>query len=350
MTPTAGLPTLLTVLLDAGLRISIGLVPVFVFLAMLIWLESFKLVPRRLVAVLLVAGALAAGASMIINLRVAEMLQLDSRSLARYAAPIIEEVLKGSVIVFLIVRNRVGFLVDAAICGFAVGAGFAAVENVYYFKQLSDTAIAMWVIRGFGTAIMHGGVTSLMAIISEHLTERRGSHRAHLFVPGLVLAAAVHAFFNHFYLSPDVSTLALLVGLPALFAVIFKVSEEATQSWLGVGFDTDQELLQAINEGRISESRVGRYLLALRSRFPAAIVVDMLCLIRLHLELSIRAKGILLMRKAGFAAPLDAEFTSRLEELRFLEKSVGLTGMIALRPVFNMSSRDLWQLEMMKRQ
>jgi hypothetical protein len=197
---------------------------------------------------------------------------------------------------------------------------------------------------------MHGGVTSLMAIISAHLTERSGSHRAYLFLPGLVLAAAIHAFFNHFYFSPGLSTLALLVGLPALFAVVFRVSEEATQSWLGVGFDTDQELLQAINEGRISESRIGRYLRTLRARFPAEIVVDMLCLIRLHLELSIRAKGILLMRKAGFSAPLDAEFTSRLQELKFLEKSVGKTGLIALHPIFSMSSRDLWQLEMIRRQ
>jgi hypothetical protein len=189
-----------------------------------------------------------------------------------------------------------------------------------------------------------------MAIISKYLTERKGSHRPYLFVPGLVLATAVHAFFNHFYLSPGVSTLALLVGLPALFAVIFRVSEEATQNWLGVGFDTDQELLQAINEGRISESRAGRYLRTLKSRFPAEVVVDMLCLIRLHLELSIRAKGILLMRKEGFPAPVDTEFTSRLEELRFLEKSVGKTGLIALHPIFNMSSRDLWQLETIKRQ
>jgi RsiW-degrading membrane proteinase PrsW (M82 family) len=350
MISNAELPGLFTVLLDAGLRISIALVPVFAFLAILIWLESFKLVPRRLVALLLLAGATTAGASLFLNLRVAEMLQLDTRSLARYAAPIIEETLKGSIVVYLVVRNRVGFLVDAAICGFAVGAGFAAVENAYYFKHLSNSAVIVWMIRGFGTAIMHGGVTSLMAIISAHLTERSGSHRAYLFLPGLVLAAAIHAFFNHFYFSPGLSTLALLVGLPALFAVVFRVSEEATQSWLGVGFDTDQELLQAINEGRISESRIGRYLRTLRARFPAEIVVDMLCLIRLHLELSIRAKGILLMRKAGFSAPLDAEFTSRLQELKFLEKSVGKTGLIALHPIFSMSSRDLWQLEMIRRQ
>jgi RsiW-degrading membrane proteinase PrsW (M82 family) len=343
------LPGLLSVLVDAGFRISLGLLPVLTFLAALVWLESFKLVPRRLVALLLVAGAASAGVSLYLNLLVAEALELDARSLARQAAPIIEETLKASVVVYLILRNRVGFLVDAAICGFAVGAGFAAVENTYYFKYLSDPPVIVWLIRGFGTAIMHGGVTSLMAIVSKLLTERFGPNRLYLFLPGLVLAAGIHAFFNRFYLSPGLSTLVLLVGLPVIFAVVFKVSEEATHSWLGVGFDTDQELLQAINEGRISESRIGRYLRALRARFPAETVVDMLCLIRLHLELSIRAKGILLMQKAGFSVQPDPEFAPRLQELRYLEKSVGKTGLIALHPIFNMSSRDLWQIEMIRR-
>jgi RsiW-degrading membrane proteinase PrsW (M82 family) len=332
------------------LRITIALVPVLAFLFGLIWLESFKLVPRRRVALLLVGGALTAGAGIVFNSSLAELLELDAKSLARYAAPIVEEVLKGSIIVYLIARNRVGFLVDAAICGFAVGAGFAAVENAYYFRQFAGSAVVVWVVRGFGTAIMHGGVTSLMAIVAQYLTEKSGAVRVNLFFPGLLLAVVVHSFFNHFYFSPGVSTLAVLAGLPVLLAIVFRVSEEATQNWLGVGFDTDQELLLAINEGRISDGRVGRYLSDLRQRFPAETVVDMLCLIRLHLELSIRAKGILLMRKAGFDAPLDEEFTTRLDELRYLEKSVGKTGLMALNPIFNMSSRDLWELEVLRQQ
>jgi hypothetical protein len=189
-----------------------------------------------------------------------------------------------------------------------------------------------------------------MAVVSKLLTERRGTARPHLFLPGLALAIGLHTFFNHFYLSPGVSTLIILVGMPLVFIVVFKLSGKATQEWLGVGFDSDQELLTAISEGRISEGRVGSYLQALRSRFPAEIIVDMLCLIRLHLELSIRAKGILMMRKEGFPVPLDEEFLSRLQELRYLEKSLGRTGLMALKPIFNMSSRDLWKIEMIKQQ
>jgi len=69
---------------------------------------------------------------------------------------------------------------------------------------------------------------------------------------------------------------------------------------LGTGFDTDTELLKLIVSGQGSESRIDMYLHELRERFPPTTVVDMICVSRLRLELSIRANGILLARSAGF--------------------------------------------------
>ena len=123
-------------LLFAGFRILIGLLPVFAFLLALILLDSFKLVKLRMVATLIVTGGLAAVASLLVNSELGSFFDLDTAVLARYIAPVIEEILKSAVIVFLITRHRVAFLVDAAIIGFAVGAGFAAVENIHYFVAL----------------------------------------------------------------------------------------------------------------------------------------------------------------------------------------------------------------------
>ena len=73
----------------------------------------------------------------------------------------------------------------------------------------------------------------------------------------------------------------------------------------------------------------------------------MLCLLRLHAELSIQAKGVLLMREAGFETEPDPEIREKLVELEFLEKSVGKTGMRALAPFLHWRTRDLWQLHML---
>lgn len=336
-------------LLFAGALLLLGLLPVFAFLLALILLDSYKLVRLRLVARVIVAGGVAAVASLVVNHQLEIGAEINGVMLTRYVAPVIEEVLKGSIIVLLIARNRAGFLVDAAIFGFAVGAGFAAVENIHYFAALRDPSLPLWLVRGFGTAVMHGSVTAIMAIIAKQLEETRGGARFWTFVPGLLVAVILHSAFNHFFFSPTLTTVLILVILPALFVAIFHLSEGRTRDWLGTGFDADAELLELIGSGKIAEDRIGAYLQELRQRFPPTAVADMLCLLRLRVELSIRAKGILLARQSGFELPRDPETEARFAELRFLEHSIGRTGLLAMSPLFHFSDRDLWQFHMIEK-
>jgi RsiW-degrading membrane proteinase PrsW (M82 family) len=332
-----------------GGTILIGLLPVFAFLLALILLDSFKLVKVKTVVVLIIAGGLSAVAGLVVNRWLGAALDLEGAALARYVAPVVEELLKGAVIVFLIARHRVAFLVDAAIIGFAVGAGFAALENIHYFMVLGDNSVALWIVRGFGTALMHGSVCAIMAIISRQLVDARGGAHWWVFLPGLTIAIVLHSIFNHFLIGPSLSTALILVALPIFFVGVFNISEGRTREWLGTGFDTDSELLETINAGQVADSRIGAYLTELRDRFPPETVVDMVCLLRLRLELSIRAKGILLAREAGFEVPGDPEMEGRFQELEFLEESIGRTGLLALSPLFHFSDRDLWQYHMIGR-
>jgi len=57
-----------------------------------------------------------------------------------------------------------------------------------------------------------------------------------------------------------------------------------------------------------------------------------------------RAKGVLMMREAGFDAAPDPLVRDKFQELRYLEKSIGKTGLRALHPFVHTSTRDLWQL------
>jgi hypothetical protein len=70
-------------------------------------------------------------------------------------------------------------------------------------------------------------------------------------------------------------------------------------------------------------------------------------MLRIHLELSIRAKGILLMREAGFEPEPEPAIEAQFKELKYLEKSIGRTGQMAMHPILNMSDRELWQLNML---
>ena len=203
-------------------------------------------------------------------------------------------------------------------------------------------------MRGLGTAIMHGSTTAIVAILAKDLSDRHGSQALHWFLPGLLLAVGVHSFFNHLLLNPLLTTALLLLAMPLLLLGVFERSEQSTRQWLGSNLDSDVELLELILSERMADSRVGRYLESLRTRFPGPVVADMLCLLRIHLELSLSAKGILLARSAGIRIPADAPVRADFEELRFLERSIGPTGKLAILPFLRTSSRELWQLHMLE--
>lgn len=324
--------------------IPVALLPVLCFLGLLVLLDSFKLVPFSQVLRSVLWGILAALAGLVLNQALLARVDWSILSFSRYAAPVIEETLKALPVIWLIRKQRCGFLVDAAIHGFAVGAGFALVENIYYLYSLENSNIFLWIVRGFGTAIMHGSTTAIFAILSKGLSERHDSVAWRWFLPGLLAAIVIHSAFNHFLLPPLAMTALLLVVFPLLVMFVFGESEKATRNWLGMGFDTDAALLEQVLSGEVRESRVGQYLLALRERFSGEIVADMLCMLQINLELSMRAKGILMAREAGITVPIGDDVRPKLEELKFLESSVGTTGKIAMQPFLQTSSRDLWQL------
>jgi len=325
----------------------LGLLPVCCFLAALVYLDSYKLTPMRWVLTTIMLGSAAALLSYPINLVGLEWLGIGFASFTRYVAPLVEEALKAFVIIALIRRNRIGFLVDAAIFGFAVGAGFAIFENIFYLQRLPDTALGTWIVRGFGTAIMHGGATAIFAIVSHTLAGQKTTRGRTIFLPGFAVAVILHSVFNHFFFAPIVNTLAVLASLPVVLTVIFQQSEKSVSDWLGMGFDADTELLELINSGEFSTSKVGMYLNSLKEKFEGPIVVDLLCYLRLHTELSIRAKGLLMMRESGFMDTTGEETKAKLEELNFLESSIGTTGKLAIKPFLKMSPKDLWQFYML---
>jgi RsiW-degrading membrane proteinase PrsW (M82 family) len=325
----------------------VALLPVLIFLAALVYLDSFKLVSLRSVILAMAVGGLAAGVSYVLNGTLLDAMGLDFVTYSRFVSPWLEEALKAAILIHLIRTRRIGMLVDAAILGFAIGSGFAVVENLYYLASRPDAHIAVQVIRGFGTAIMHGGATAIFAIVSVSLAEKRPDDILTVFLPGLLAAATLHSGFNHLLAKPVLATLGILLALPPLMQFVFARSEKALRDWLDADLDSDMELLELINSQEFSESHVGTYLHSLREKFRGEVVADMLCYMRLHVELALRAKGLILLRESGLDTPVDDETREKLAEMQYLERSIGRTGRIAMRPVLPMSSKDLWQIYML---
>ncbi|HEX7421157.1 MAG TPA: PrsW family glutamic-type intramembrane protease [Thermoanaerobaculia bacterium] len=329
------------------LRVAFAFVPVSLFLWSLLYIDSYKLVGVHRLLNVMASGFAAALASYIINKRILDGVIVDHNTLTHLIAPAVEEALKLIPVLFLLRTRRIGFVVDAAICGFATGAGFALIENLYYMAVLSPRDIAFWIVRGFGTAVMHGGTTAMAAMVTQAIFQRRESEKLVYALPGFIVAFATHSIFNSFILSPLASALVVTIILPPLLVLVFAQSERYVQAWLGSGFDVDSDLLQAIRSDDFITTRAGRYLQSLRDHFDGAVVADMLCYLRLNAELSLRAKGVLMLRENGLPVTRDAETAEKLTELQYLKTAIGRTGQLALAPILRRSSHDLWQLRVL---
>lgn len=327
-----------------GLRFALALAPVLLFLAALRALDSYKLVSLRTVFAALGAGGLAAVFCFVINTFIFSRFPAFQDQYARFGAPIVEEMAKAVYWMFLIATARVAFMADSAICGFAVGAGFALVENVTYLQLLERSDPGIWILRGFGTAVMHGGVAAIGAIISAYLLESRQTRGVRLFAPGILTAIVLHSMFNQSLRFPIASMVGAVLVLPLILGFVFYFSERSLRRWLGGKMDRDIDILNMIGSQEFRQTPVGAYLISLQEAFPPELRGDMLSLLQLTTELSVRAKSDLMLREIGIEVPPDPELDSLFRELKYLEKSLGPTGMLAVRPLLAQTPRDLWEI------
>ena len=326
------------------LPVPLALVPVLLFLAILRGSDSYRLVPARHALLSVAGGAVIAVVAAFVNRWTRDGFDLTLEDMTRYVAPIVEESAKAAWLVFLVRTHRCGFQVDAAIHGFAVGAGFAFVENVYYLLNVTDAPLTLWIVRGFGTAVMHGCATAIFAILYKEVFDRFPGRDWYLVAIPWFVATALHSAFNHFHLPALANTLVLLITFPLLTLAVLARSERKTRSWVHQGFDDDAEMLGAIMDGSLPESPLGHYLDGMRRSFPPDVMGDMVAYLQLGLELSLIAKGVLLAREVGVELDVDEELREKLDEFRWLEKRLGPAGRRALSPIVHRSSQDLWQL------
>ncbi len=294
-------------------------------------------------------GCIAAAASFCIEYLIEITFHIHVTTLSIYIAPPIEELFKAAIVIILFYKKRIGFLVDAAIIGFAVGAGFSFIENSYYLSILKHETIFTWILRGFGTAVMHGSTTCLMAIISGYIIEKNNCTRIKFFLPGILIAIFFHLSFNLFILPPIMMTVLLIIVFSIVIFVIFQQSERRLEKWLDTGLTSDISLMKSLQGGRFKESNAGKYLYSLHEVLPKEIVGDMLCFMRLHLELAVRAKALLMLREMGYPVEIDPAIQEKFSEMKYLEKTIGRIGLAALKPLLHFSDKDLWQIYFLKK-
>ncbi len=120
-------------------------------------------------------------------------------------APIVEEIVKGLGVTILGGHHEMDDATDGLVYGFAIGAGFAFIENWFYFAaeaQPLSIGIKAWIAlllyRSFFNTIAHGCFTAAIGgVIGFMKTKSSLRKYAQLgAVPGVMIAIMLHISFN----------------------------------------------------------------------------------------------------------------------------------------------------------
>ena len=343
------------IILTEAVHWGVALLPVLVLLVVFEWLDVFALMNRQETLGLLLLGAIAAALSWPVSGRLLDTLPIGFSNYSRFVAPWIEEAIKGAMIVLLFRINRIGYKVDAVIAGFAIGAGFSVVENVIYLLRFPDYGTGTWLVRGFGTAVMHGATLAIMATIAHEFAEREtreaaGDFDFHIwwFLPGYLVAVGLHMAFNQFPDRPLIAMLGAIVIAPLVLIGIFYFGAQEAERWLVKELAEHRAALATLRAGGWPEGRAGEKIAALAARLDPDSAKRVHRYWELQAWLVAEAEETMMEEAEGDAVFDPAQVRAAFDELDGLKRALGRSTFAALQALLPFSRNDQWEVAELK--
>ena len=315
--------------------ILVSVIPLLLYLLVLKSLDSFRIVHWRWLVVCMAVGC----GSCLVAWAFSEM----SAALAvPFYAPLIEEILKALVALCAMRLFRIVFFAEALCYGAAIGAGFSLVENIIYIYFSPDMLFATALFRGLGTSMLHIGCSSLFLVL--WLLAKNNSWKYVFRLWGILPCILIHALYNLHLFQPLVQMVAVVVIFLVIFLCVSNYNEKCIGKWLDQSMMYDIDLLSAIKDGTLPDTKAGQYLMSVKEQFDPYVFLDIICYVQLYLELTITAKSRMMLRESGL---IDAESeddksqrTAMLKEFHTLRGNIGKMGEIILHPIVKMTAED----------
>ena len=334
---------------------ALALVPVLIVLAVFVWLDAFKLMSFGEIMVLILAGGLAALIAYPISGRFLDTLPIGFSIYSRFVAPWIEEALKALPMILLFRLNRIGYKLDAVISGFAIGAGFSVVENIIYLTMFPSYGAGTWLVRGLGTAVMHGATLALLAAIAHELAERENREAAgefdfHFwwFLPGYLVAVALHALFNQFPDRPLLAMMGAVVLAPVTLIAIFYFGSAEAERWLTAENAEHRAQVETLRAGQWPDGPSGPRIAALAERVGPEGARRIRRYWELQAWLVAEAEERMMEEAAGNLQFDGVEIGAAIAELDGLKRALGRSTFTALTALLPFSRNDYWEVSELK--
>lgn len=329
---------------------AVSLIPIIVYIIFIYKIDHFALISIKRLLLLALIGMLTALACFGLFLLTDRVISGKSADIIH---PVIEELVKSIPLLILAFRKRIAFFIDSVICGAAVGGGFSFLENTFYLVLGDSVDLSTGLFRGLEVALIHMGCSAIIAagmMMAVRQIERKRSRTAMSWndiiktTALFVAALAFHIFHNTFQFTPIMQFVWVLSVMVGMIAVVYFYDIDMTHRWLDKGLDMQINLLRSIGGGHLLNTPTGAFLESVKELFPPNVYFDIICYVRLQIELSVAAKTRFMLHEVGMDEPLEANkkelYMSQFVELCELEKNIGPSAKMTIAPIVKLSPAD----------
>ena len=310
-------------------------------------LDLYKTGEFRMVLTCFISGAVAFWMASLINSTTYSRGWVDRMDIIRYSAPIVEEILKGLLLWFLVRRPKFTYFVEGAIYGFAAGVGFAIFENYQYILGAGGAGFGVAISRVISTNLMHATTTSLLGIALGYARFERLPRLVLVSLAGMLAAILVHMGFNN--LVTRVTSGLLLVYAAAcglagasLIAFIIQRGLKEEKAWI----EEKLGMADRVTRGEAAVvqriEKMDEILEPLAERFGEKKAAQIERFLITQARLGILRKSLDKLSDERMKRSVDEQMNKLRLEMDVARRDVGSYAMLYLRHTFPEDSSPLW--------
>ena len=258
-------------------------------------------------------------------------------TLVRFVAPLIEETLKGLILIYLVRQVNFKYFVDGAIYGFAAGIGFAIFENFEYVLGHSSIALTLAISRVLSTNLIHATGSALIGIsLGLARFDRSRLRRALYLLGGIGLAYAVHSGFNNMVNDGAALLFAFAAGFAGtgIIALAVKRGLKEEGTWIREKLGMDDGVTN--NEAAIVHrlDKLDHLLAPLAEKFGDKKASQSEQFLIMQAQLGIQRKMLDKLQDEKMRTAVEAQMADLRKNMDAIRREVGTYCMLYLRNIF----------------
>lgn len=269
-----------------------------------------------------------------------------------FVVPIYEELLKSLILLYLFRHAKITYSVDGALYGFAIGTGFAIVENFGYIYGPPSEATIVALQRVFSANLVHAISSAVIGISLGMFYSKTSETRWQVPVIGFLLAIGQHMLYNNIAYIINASDgivplgIVFVPGLPGIFFIRYFMQRGVKQSqdWIKEKLGIDNRMTQGEVSliDRLTSSN--DILFPVVERFGTETASKVEQLLYLQARLGIKRKSLdHVQNNEGMRNSIETEIQEMQTEMEDVRHSIGAYKMLFIRGLFTKEMVSVWE-------